>query len=185
MGMDTMKKEDLNKENSNEQIEQAESDYETENTVILSYDKFSRREIRSVIFHLLYAMETFEYETSMDEVVDSFNRGFSLDIPKDSEAARVCQAVIDSREKLDEIIKPLLINWRFDRIGVCTKLILRLAVWELLHTDEPHSIIINEAIELAKCFSETDAYKFINGILDEAVKIIRPDALQKEVQQES
>ena len=119
-------------------------------------------------------METFDYETTMDEVVDNFNRGFSLDIPKDSQACNVGQAVIDSREKLDEIIKPLLINWRFDRIGLCTKLILRLAVWELLYSEEPHNIIINEAIELAKCFSETDAYKFINGILDEAVKIIRP-----------
>ncbi|HML19849.1 MAG TPA: transcription antitermination factor NusB, partial [Candidatus Dependentiae bacterium] len=70
--------------------------------------------------------------------------------------------------------------WRFDRLGVCTKLILRLAVWELLHADEPHNIIINEAIELAKCFSEDDAYKFINGILDEAVKVIRPNAVQQE-----
>jgi len=174
-----MKKEDQIIENNNEQIEQAEPDNQTENEVILAYAKLSRREIRSVIFHLLYAMETFDYEATMDEVVDSFNRGFSLDIPRNSEACIVCQAVIDSREKLDEIIKPLLINWRFDRIGLCTKLILRLAVWELLYSDEPHNIIINEAIELAKCFSETDAYKFINGILDEAVKIIRPGAQQE------
>ena len=40
----------------------------------------------------------------------------------------------------------------------------------MLHTATPHRIIINEAIELAKCFSEKDAYKFINGILDEAVR---------------
>jgi N utilization substance protein B len=125
-------------------------------------------------------METFDYEVTMAEVVDSFNKGFSLDIPKDSEACKVGQAVIDSREKLDETIKPLLINWRFDRIGLCTKLILRLAVWELINTDEPHNIIINEAIELAKCFSETDAYKFINGILDEAVKIVRPQTATEE-----
>jgi len=49
-----------------------------------------------------------------------------------------------------------------------------------LQTDEPHNIIINEAIELAKCFSEDYAYKFINGILDEAVKVIRPNAVQQE-----
>lgn len=181
--MGRMKKEDQINDTNNEQIEQAEYDHEPENDVILSYDKLSRREIRSVIFHLLYAMETFDYEATMAEVVENFNRGFSLDIPKDSEACIVGQAVIDSRDKLDEIIKPLLINWRFDRIGLCTKLILRLAVWELLNTEEPHNIIINEAIELAKCFSETDAYKFINGILDEAVKIIRPGAQQEDNEQ--
>lgn len=177
-----MKKDHIDINNiQNEQIEESDNDYSTEQEIsILSYEKLSRREIRSVIFHLLYAMETFDYEVSMGEIVDSFNRGFSLDIPLDSQACKVGQAVIDSREKLDEIIKPLLINWRFDRIGICTKLILRLAVWELLNTDEPHNIIINEAIELAKCFSETDAYKFINGILDEAVKIIRPLAIIEE-----
>lgn len=175
-----MKKEDQIKDTNPDTIEIEEPDYDTESDVVLSYEKFSRREIRSIIFHLLYAMETFEYEASMSEIVDNFNRGFALDVPKDSEVCSVAQAVIDSREKLDEIIKPLLINWRFDRLGVCTKLILRLAIWELLNTQEPHSIIINEAIELAKCFSETDAYKFINGILDEAVKIIRPDAQSAE-----
>jgi N utilization substance protein B len=177
-----MKKDKIDLNNSqNEQFEESDNEYTAEQeNYILSYEKLSRREIRSVIFHLLYAMETFDYEASMGEIVDSFNRGFSLDIPLDSEACKVGQAVIGSREKLDEIIKPLLINWRFERIGVCTKLILRLAVWELLNTEEPHSIIINEAIELAKCFSETDAYKFINGILDEAVKIIRPQAVVEE-----
>jgi N utilization substance protein B len=45
-----------------------------------------------------------------------------------------------------------------------------MASWELLETDTPSTIVINEAIELAKAFSEKDAYKFINGVLDQAVK---------------
>jgi N utilization substance protein B len=175
-----MKKEENFQDNNVEQIEAEESDYSNDYDGIISYDKLSRRDVRSVIFHLLYAMETFEYEVNLEEVIDNINRGFSLDIPLDSTASITAQAVVDARKKLDEIIKPLLINWRFDRLGVCTKLILRLAVWELLQTDEPHNIIINEAIELAKCFSEDDAYKFINGILDEAVKVIRPHAVQQE-----
>lgn len=177
-----MKKEDQIKDNHSETMRSAEHDYDTESDATVSYDKLSRREIRSVIFHLLYAMETFEYEETLKEIVENFNRGFSLEIPQDSEACLITQAIIDSREALDEIIKPLLINWRFDRIGLCTKLILRLAVWELQNTSEPHTIIINEAIELAKCFTETDAYKFINGILDESVKSIRPDAIEEKIE---
>ena len=136
----------------------------------ISYDDLNRREVRSLIFHLLYAAEIFEYDASLDALVDNFNRGFSLSIDPSSQTFKITQEIIDSREQLDELIRPLLHNWRFDRIGVCTKLILRYAVWELKNTQTPGPIIINEAIELAKCFSEKDAYKFVNGILDEAVK---------------
>lgn len=136
----------------------------------ISYDDLSRREVRSLIFHLLYAMEGFEYQTTLDAIVDNFNRGFNLTIPADSEVVKVAHGVIEERDALDEIIKPLLANWRFERIGDCTKLILRFAIWELNHTDMPPTIVINEAIELAKCFAEKDAYKFINGILDKLVK---------------
>ncbi len=135
-----------------------------------SYNDLSRREVRSLIFHLLYAMDAFDYDVSLQGVVDNFNRGFNIAIPFDSEVFKVAQSVIENRQMLDDAIKPLLHNWRFDRIGVCTKLILRLALWELYNTKTSANIVLNEAIELAKCFAERDAYKFVNGILDEAVK---------------
>jgi N utilization substance protein B len=134
------------------------------------YNDLSRREVRSLIFHLLYAAESFDYKDSLAALVDNFNRGFELNIPTDGELVHVAQAVIDQRDALDEKIKPLLHNWRFDRLGVITKLILRYALWELDNTDTPSNVVINEAIELAKCFAERDAYKFINGLLDEHVK---------------
>ena len=135
-----------------------------------SYDDLSRREVRSLIFHLLYAMEGFDYQSSLEAIAENFNRGFDLKIATDSEVFKVSLAVIESRDALDEVIVPLLANWRFDRLGVCTKLILRFGVWELLNTNTHPTIIINEAIELAKCFAEKDAYKFVNGVLDKLVK---------------
>lgn len=151
--------------------------------VPFSYNDLSRREVRSLIFHLLYAAECFDYAVSLDEIVDNFNRGFGLDIPFDSELVKISQEIIANRDQLDLAIQPLLINWRFERLGVCTKLILRFAIWELMNTQTTHNIVINEAIELAKCFSEDDAYRFINGILDEAVKTIRPEAVVAEVEE--
>jgi len=138
-----------------------------------SYDKLSRREIRSLIFHLLYAAEASSYDTSLNSIIDNFNRGLDMDIPLDCEAATIAKAVIDDRVRLDKQIEPLLDNWRLERVGICTKLILRLSVWELENTDIADNIVINEAIELAKCFSEKDAYRFINGILDEICKQIK------------
>ncbi len=137
---------------------------------ILSYDDMSQRTIRSLIFLLLYASESYEYDESVHAIVDNLNRGFELDIPLDSKLVNIVEEIIENRDELDERIKPLLHNWRFDRLGVATKLILRYALWEMKHADTPPTVIINEAVELAKCFGEKDAYKFINGILDEAVK---------------
>jgi transcription antitermination protein NusB len=137
---------------------------------VISYNDLSRREVRSLIIHLLYAIDAFDYDISLEAITDNFNRGFELAIPFDSEVFKIAQQVIDTRNALDDAIKPLLHNWRFDRIGVCTKLILRLALWELMYTKTTANIIMNEAIEMAKCFAEKDAYKFVNGILDEAVK---------------
>jgi N utilization substance protein B len=136
----------------------------------VTYNDLSRRDVRSLVFHLLYAMEGFDYQSSLESIVENFNHGFDLQIPFDSEVFKTADAVISQRDKLDEIIKPLLANWRFERIGVCTKLILRFAVWELENTQTPSTIVINEAIELAKCFAEKDAFKFVNGILDKLVK---------------
>jgi N utilization substance protein B len=138
----------------------------------VSYDDLSRREVRSLIFHMLYAADSFEYQNSLESIVANFNYGFNLTIPMDCEVVTVASHIIESREVLDQNIKPLLANWRFDRIGCCTKLILRFALWELREKDTPPSIVINEAIELAKCFAEKDAYKFVNGILDEALKVM-------------
>lgn len=136
----------------------------------ISYTDLSQRDTRALIFHLIYAAEAFDYDVSLEEIIGNFNRGFDLSIPADSPVATIARAIIEQRDELDNQIKPLLHHWRFDRLGVCTKLILRLALWELYNTNTVPNIIINEAIELAKCFAEKDAYKFINGILDEAVK---------------
>lgn len=58
-------------------------------------------------------------------------------------------------------------NWRVERMNVMDRLILRLAIYELVHTpDVPPLVVIDEALELARTFSTDEAVKFINGILD-------------------
>ena len=143
---------------------------EVEQTEATEKNEPSRRKVRSLIFHLLYAMEGFDYSISLEALVDNFNRGFDLSIDLEGELFSSVQAIIEQREHLDELFRPYLINWRYERLGVCTKLVLRFAVWEIYNTQVPPNIIINEAIELSKCFSEKDAYKFINGVLDEVIK---------------
>jgi len=139
----------------------------------ISFSALSQRDKRSLLFHLLYAAESYDYQASIESLVDNLNRGFDFDIPLDSELVETASKIIEQREDLDEQYKPFLTNWRFDRLGIPTKLILRYAIWELLNTDTAQTVIINEAIELAKGFGEKDSYKFINGVLDEIIKNLK------------
>ncbi len=140
-----------------------------------SYENLSRRDVRSLIFHFLYAAEAFNYEESLSSIIDSFNRGFNLNVPLDGELFIIVNDIINKRDKLEKIYEPYLANWRSERISVCTKLILFFAIWELKYTNTDTRIIINEAIELAKCFAEEDAYRFVNGILDPVSKEFRKE----------
>jgi len=76
--------------------------------------------------------------------------------------------------ELDLAISPH-VDRPIDDIDHVEKAILRVAVYELSEcNDVPYRVVINEAIELAKLFAADDSHKFINGVLDKAVKLIRP-----------
>ena len=75
----------------------------------------------------------------------------------------------------DPLIAEQAEHWRLSRMALLDRLILRLAVYELLHTDTPRPVIINEAIELAKKFSTEDSARFINGVLDAIRKRLETD----------
>jgi len=82
-------------------------------------------------------------------------------------AARLSAGVAASVGDLDPMITNAADNWRLERINVLDWMILRLAVYELVHeADTPARVIINEALELARSFSGDEAVRFVNGVLD-------------------
>ena len=77
-------------------------------------------------------------------------------------------------ERLDAAIAEAATNWRFDRIAAVDRNILRIAAYELMM--EPHtpaSVVIDEAVEMAKRFSESEAPGFVNGVLDAVKRAVR------------
>ncbi|MFC6440526.1 transcription antitermination factor NusB [Bowmanella sp. JS7-9] len=81
--------------------------------------------------------------------------------------------VIKQASGLDDTIKPYLGRLP-EEIDPVEKAILRLATYELVHRVEiPFKVVINEAIELAKTFGAEESHRFINGVLDKAVKTLR------------
>lgn len=157
-----------------QKAEQDESD-SSEPTFSMS----SRHDERVLALNILYALDRAENSILLSDVVSTFEKGFEIKIARTSFAFRVAQGVDKEREELDKQLLPYLKNWRLERLGCCTLLILRIALWEMQQPNAVSSIIINEAVELAKTFAEKDAYRFVNGILDEIAK-----ALHGETQEE-
>lgn len=78
--------------------------------------------------------------------------------------------------RIDEAIAPH-VERPIDEIDHVEKALLRVAVFELTDClDVPYKVVINESIELAKAFAADDSHKFINGVLDKVVKLVRPES---------
>lgn len=73
---------------------------------------------------------------------------------------------------LDEIIGKHAENWKFDRLAAIDRAILRLAVYELRVRETPTKVVLNEAVELAKKFSNEESGAFVNGVLDSVCKLL-------------
>ena len=76
-----------------------------------------------------------------------------------------------ARNELDGEIERYLRNWSMYRLGTIERNVLRLGAWELLNCyDIPAPIVVNEAVDLVKFFSETKGGRFVNGVLDNFAK---------------
>jgi transcription antitermination factor NusB len=130
----------------------------------------SQRAHRSLAYHFIYAVDRYEYSTSLDEIVSGYKSGFGLVLEDGAFSLAIASGVIEKKEELDSIIEPLLENWKIERLSCSARLVLRIAIWELLNSDTASTIVINEAVELAKAFAEEDAFRLVNGVLDKVVK---------------
>ena len=93
---------------------------------------------------------------------------------------RLVQGVRAHREELDAYISRFSEHWRLERMAAIDRAILRLAVFELLHSPEvPPKVAVNEAVELGKRFGSENSGAFINGILDSFLKTLRPAAASR------
>lgn len=81
-------------------------------------------------------------------------------------ATELVQGTMDHLGTIDPLLESTATNWRLDRMALIDRLIMRMAMYELIYTDTPKAVIIDEALELAKTFSGDESVAFINGILD-------------------
>lgn len=84
----------------------------------------------------------------------------------DAFAEVLMRGVIEDLPAIDERIARNAAHWRLDRMPVVDRNILRIAVYEMMRTDTPPAVVIDEALELARRFSGEESVHFVNGVLD-------------------
>ncbi len=139
-----------------------------------------RRDGRVAALQYLYAWSMNPPANLANDLVVFFE---NCELPRDHYAfgEELIHGVIEHAADIDARIKGLAHNWEFDRIAKIDLAILRLAIFEMLHRkDIPPVVSINEAIDLSKQFSNADAKRFINGILDRLKDQIGRDARKAE-----
>jgi N utilization substance protein B len=132
--------------------------------------KDRRHRAREAALQILYQWEV--GKSGVDSAIETFFEFQWADAQPPAEALREFASSLASNtvrrlEEIDALIAGSAENWRPERMAVIDRLIIRMAVCELVRDkDTPHAVVINEALELARTFSTEDAVKFINGMLD-------------------
>jgi N utilization substance protein B len=115
----------------------------------------ARKQAMTILYQInLYNKNKIDY--NLDELLTD----------SDEFTKELVKGVVTKEEELDLTANKYLNNWNISRLGLTDAAIIRIAIYELLYTDTPEKVIINEAIELAKDYSDEKVVKMINGVLD-------------------
>ncbi len=124
-----------------------------------------RTKSREYALQMLYQMDI--RQAGKAQILEGFWQEHEVTPDVKTFANQLFSGTVDHLPAIDPLITSHADNWNLQRMAVIDRNILRLGVFELLHlNDVPPKVCINEAIELAKRFGDTESGKFINGILD-------------------
>ena len=127
----------------------------------------NRSELRKKIMTILYQISICENNKITYDVNDLIKNILEID---NDFVKETVYGVITNRDKIDEYANKYLNNWTIDRLGNTDQAILRMAIYELMYTNTPSIVVINEAVELAKLYSDDAVKGMINSVLDKIYK---------------
>ena len=130
-------------------------------------EHLTRSDLRKNIMTILYQINVYKankIDYNIDDVIKEVN-------PIDNEFVKdMVYGVITNIEEIDKIANKNLNKWTIDRLGNTDQAILRMGIFEILYMDTPDVVAINEAVELAKNYSDDDVKNMINAVLDNVYK---------------
>lgn len=132
----------------------------------------NRRKSREIAMKLLFEMSI--NKEDYEEILGNFKENTDMDL-QDVDftyLARVVKGVRENTEAIDKKIEGNLKNWKFGRLSKIDLAILRIAVFEIMFSDDvPDKVAVNEGIELAKKYSADNSPTFVNGVLGSIIKL--------------
>lgn len=125
----------------------------------------SRRKARELALQMLFQWEMGGH--SPEHVVSTFLHAQRIDPDVENFACVLFEGTVAEVEALDRRLSGHAQHWRLERMAAVDRNLLRVALYELLHHSEtPPAVVINEALEIARRFSDKDSVEFVNGVLD-------------------
>lgn len=136
-----------------------------------------RRRSREAALQVLYAAdqaggEAPDAETAQ-RALDAVTAAFDLREGARVFAKELVTGVATRRAEIDALIEACSTRWRLSRMPVVDRNVLRIGVWELLASDVPIEVVIDEAVELARRFGGDESPAFVNGLLDAVARRVR------------
>lgn len=126
----------------------------------------TRSELREKIMTILYQIDLYK-KNNIDYDIDNV---IKESVTVDNEFVKdIVYGVVTYMDELDKTANNYLNNWSIDRLDAEGKAILRMSIYELKYMDTPDLVVINEAVELAKKYSDDAVRKMINAVLDKIV----------------
>ena len=129
-----------------------------------------RSKSRQIALQMLYRVDI-NPDTTADEVRQAIAEQLEKEALRDF-AWQLFSGVMENRARIDSRIVEVAENWSMDRMAPTDRNALRVGAFELLYSDTPHRVVIDEAIELARKFGDKNSTQFVNGILD---RLVPPD----------
>ena len=123
----------------------------------------NRSELRVKIMTILYQIFLYDASKIDYKVEDVIKEVMEVDNEWVNEMVR---GVLEHKNDIDKIANKNLKEWTIDRLGKIDQAILRMGIYELVYTDTPEVVSINEAVELSKEYSDEKVKNMINAVLD-------------------
>ncbi len=123
----------------------------------------NRSELRDIIIKVIYQVSILE-EANLEYDIDKLILE-QTEIQNDFVNTSV-KKILQNKKQIETLANKYLNNWTIDRLSKVDQAILSLGIYELKYSDTPSIVAINEAIELAKKYSDESVIKMINGVLD-------------------
>ncbi|MGE5312928.1 MAG: transcription antitermination factor NusB [Acidobacteriota bacterium] len=126
------------------------------------------------LYEYEFRLECDDKDASLDEILGRNLSRYEEVVGDQSFVKRLVDGVMEDMKRLDETIQPIAPEWPISQIARVDRMILRMALYELLHMSDivPPRVAINEAVELAKAFGSDNSSKFVNGVLGTAYRTL-------------